>query len=61
MAIAGVDCTAHADICSKYEVKGYPTIKLFTRGQREPNDYQGPRTTEAIVSYLKEQASKQEL
>ena len=30
IVVADVDCTIHKDLCSKYGVKGYPTIKYFT-------------------------------
>eukprot|EP00163_Fabomonas_tropica_P008460 TRINITY_DN1813_c0_g1_i9.p2 TRINITY_DN1813_c0_g1~~TRINITY_DN1813_c0_g1_i9.p2 ORF type:complete len:487 (+),score=93.92 TRINITY_DN1813_c0_g1_i9:662-2122(+) len=28
--LAAVDCTQHRDLCSKYDVKGYPTVLYFT-------------------------------
>lgn len=27
--LVSVDCTAENDLCSQYEVRGYPTVKVF--------------------------------
>lgn len=29
LPVGRVDCTAHATLCSRYGVQGYPTIKAF--------------------------------
>eukprot|EP00178_Gracilaria_changii_P000353 TRINITY_DN1042_c0_g1_i5.p2 TRINITY_DN1042_c0_g1~~TRINITY_DN1042_c0_g1_i5.p2 ORF type:complete len:130 (+),score=24.91 TRINITY_DN1042_c0_g1_i5:2-391(+) len=53
--LARVDCTEHRDLCSKYEVRGYPTLKLF-KGDTDPattEKYAGARTVEAITSFAK--------
>ena len=33
--------------------QGYPTIKYFAPGSSEPEEYDGGRTADAIVKYLK--------
>lgn len=39
---------------SKYQVKGFPTIFLFDNADKgKPVPYQGQRTAEDIVSWLK--------
>ncbi|XP_005989802.1 protein disulfide-isomerase A3 [Latimeria chalumnae] len=53
--LAKVDCTANSNICSKYGVSGYPTLKLFRDGE-ESGPYEGARSADGIVSYLKKQA-----
>ncbi|XP_069551509.1 protein disulfide-isomerase A3 [Brachyistius frenatus] len=55
VALAKVDCTANGNICSKYGVSGYPTLKIFRDGE-ETGPYDGPRTADGIVSFLKKQA-----
>ncbi|XP_061679111.1 protein disulfide-isomerase A3 [Syngnathoides biaculeatus] len=53
--LAKVDCTAHSKTCSKYGVNGYPTLKIF-RGGEVSGPYEGPRSADGIVSFLKKQA-----
>lgn len=45
-----VDCTENADLCQDYEVRGYPTLKVFRKGNT--SDYKGARKAEGIVSYM---------
>ncbi|XP_005807506.1 protein disulfide-isomerase A3 [Xiphophorus maculatus] len=55
VSLAKVDCTANSNACSKYGVSGYPTLKIFRDGE-ESGPYDGPRTADGIVSFLKKQA-----
>ena len=53
--IAKVDCTEHRDLCEKYDVQGFPTIKLFRNDGSEPVDYDQARKADAIVKFMEKQ------
>jgi len=57
VAILDVDCTkdTNKDLCSKYGVRGYPTIKYFT-GSTDPlgDKYEGGRDFEALKEFADE-------
>lgn len=40
-------------MASRFDVRGYPTMKIFRHGSESP--YNGPRETNGIVSYMKKQ------
>ena len=48
--IAKLDATEHKEAGQKFEIRGFPTLKLFKKGT--PIDYQGGRTAEDIVTYM---------
>lgn len=55
--IADVDCTKDdsKDLCSKYGVRGYPTIKYFTASTDPMGDkYEGGRDFEALKAFADE-------
>jgi len=49
--VGKVDCTTNNPVCSRFSVRGYPTIKLLQHGQ--PKDYSGARTVEAFLSFYR--------
>jgi len=55
VTLAKVDCTeAGKDTCSRFEVRGYPTLKIFRNGEVS-SDYNGPREAAGITKYMKAQ------
>lgn len=56
VALAKVDCTeAGKETCGRFEVRGYPTVKIFRNGELS-QDYNGPREANGIIKYMKSQA-----
>ncbi|RGB36375.1 hypothetical protein C1646_697398 [Rhizophagus diaphanus] len=62
--VAAIDCDdqSNRNVCSAYDVKGFPTIKLFPSQAvpdkknpgsflKKPKDYNGARTVKAIVEF----------
>ena len=57
--LGAVDCDAadNKAVCSKYGIKGFPTIKLFSEDKSAaPTDYQGARDSAGIVSFAQQAA-----
>uniref|UniRef100_A0A8C8C330 protein disulfide-isomerase n=1 Tax=Oncorhynchus tshawytscha TaxID=74940 RepID=A0A8C8C330_ONCTS len=53
--LAKVDCTASPDTCGRFGVTGYPTLKIFRNGE-DASSYDGPRSADGIVHFMKKQA-----
>jgi protein disulfide-isomerase-like protein len=53
VTIGVVDCTVEQELCGKYEVRGYPSLKVFKRdGSPNGEDYNGGRDFSALQSYV---------
>merc|ERR1711909_232971 len=56
VSLVKVDCTeAGKDTCGRFEVRGYPTVKIFRNGELS-SDYNGPREAPGIIKTMKSQA-----
>uniref|UniRef100_K3ZI56 Protein disulfide-isomerase n=1 Tax=Setaria italica TaxID=4555 RepID=K3ZI56_SETIT len=42
-------------LATKYEIQGFPTLKIFRNQGKNIQEYKGPREAEGIVEYLKKQ------
>ncbi|KAD6119326.1 hypothetical protein E3N88_10597 [Mikania micrantha] len=51
VVIAKIDADKYSRIASKYEIEGFPTLKIFMHGV--PTDYNGPRKSDLMVRYLR--------
>lgn len=55
VGVGSVDCDVEKELCGSFGIRGFPTVKLFgpdvnKKGVKEPTDYQGARTTSAMVN-----------
>lgn len=57
VALAKVDANAeeNKELASKFEIQGFPTLKIFKNGGEVVQDYKGPREADGIVEFLKKQ------
>ncbi len=55
-----MDCTAdeNDELCHQYGVQGYPTLKYFADGNTMGEDYQGPRSLEALEQFANDTLNK---
>ncbi|DAZ97579.1 TPA: hypothetical protein N0F65_005551 [Lagenidium giganteum] len=51
--LGAVDATVHQQLAQKYKIQGYPTIKEFGKNKKKPRDYQGGRSRQDIIQYVK--------
>ncbi|CAH2102919.1 unnamed protein product [Euphydryas editha] len=59
--VGALDATVHTTMASRYQVQGYPTIKLFNSGKKTSDsveDYNGGRTSSDIVSWAMEKLAE---
>lgn len=54
VAVAHVDCTAHKNVCSNAEVRGYPTLKVYHGGEAK-EQYKGSRELSALKIFIEDQ------
>lgn len=49
--LAKVDATAEKKLAEKFEIQGFPTVKLFIKGQ--PIEYTGGRKESEVVNWMR--------
>ncbi len=49
MKVGAVNADEHKSLGGQYEVRGFPTIKIFGLNKNKPDDYNGQRTAQGIV------------
>ncbi|EEB08268.1 protein disulfide isomerase [Schizosaccharomyces japonicus yFS275] len=50
--IARVDADRHSKVGSKFDIRGYPTLKWFPSGAEEPEQYTSGRDLESLVDFV---------
>ena len=56
--VGAVDGTNAQDLMQKYSVQGFPTLKFFGANKRSPKDYEGQRTSDAMISEVVKQVGR---
>lgn len=56
LVVANIDCDAQKELCNKFGVQGFPTLKHFPKGSAEktPVDYNNGRTLEDFLDWFDE-------
>lgn len=57
MILVKVDANeeANKELADKFEIQGFPTIKIFRNGGENIQEFKGPREADGIVAYLKKE------
>lgn len=55
--VGQLDATVHQVIASRYNIKGYPTLKYFKKDSKDPEDYEGGRTAEDMINFIEDRVS----
>jgi len=57
VVVADVDCTVEQDLCSDYDVRGYPTIKYWKSGEspEKGSDYSGARDFDGLKKFVEDE------
>jgi protein disulfide-isomerase-like protein len=55
MAIGKIDCTTERRLCSKFNVEGYPTLKIYRDG--DYMDYPGKRDADSMIIFGEKMSS----
>lgn len=50
--VGAINADEHKSLGQKYEIRGFPTIKIFGANKNRPRDYTGARTAQGMVDEL---------
>ncbi|KAK3931157.1 Protein disulfide-isomerase A5 [Frankliniella fusca] len=53
VTFAALDCTEHGEVCKFAGVSGYPTLKYYHYYNKGQSDYNGGRTKEDLVKFMR--------
>jgi len=54
IALAKLDATVETKVAGRFDIKGYPTLKIFRKGTEA--EYKGPRDGKGIIAYMAKQS-----
>jgi len=58
VVVAQVDAAEYSEMANRFGVEGFPTLKWFPKGDNKvPEDYQGGREVDDLVSFLNEKSN----
>lgn len=52
--LGAVDCDKEKELCGKYGIKGFPTLKWFGEDKSKPKDYNGAREAPGMVQFAQQ-------
>lgn len=52
VVIGDADCTVEQEFCSRYNVRGYPTLKVIKKDKKGAEDYNGGRDYASMKRYV---------
>jgi protein disulfide-isomerase-like protein len=58
VSIAKVDCEAERELCAKFKVQAFPTLKVIKNGEIQLPDYRSDRTVDAFLNFIKDKLSR---
>jgi thioredoxin-like negative regulator of GroEL len=60
VTIGSVNCQVSQDLCGRYQIQGVPSLKMFTRSDKDDKlmvlDYNEERNLEQLIAYAKRHA-----
>lgn len=58
VVIGDADCTVESELCQKFGVQGYPTIKYFKDGNAEGEAYSSGRDFDSLKKFVADELEK---
>ncbi|XP_046859543.1 endoplasmic reticulum resident protein 44-like [Xenia sp. Carnegie-2017] len=57
LILARIDCEDQQEICQRFSVNKYPTLKIFRNGQVTKREFRGQRTVDSLSKFCRDQLS----
>ncbi|XP_028393511.1 endoplasmic reticulum resident protein 44-like [Dendronephthya gigantea] len=57
LVLARIDCEDQQDVCQRFNVNKYPTLKVFRNGQVTKREFRGQRTVDGLSKFCRDQLS----